>query len=62
MTFKSKIKNFVAVTLLSGFGTMVAVAAQENIDVNDRADGSRYVEGNPYWVDAQVIENLRPKQ
>ncbi len=45
MTFKSKIKNLVAVTLLSGFGTMVAVAAQENIDVN-----------------AQVIENLRPKQ
>ena len=31
-------------------------------DVKHREDGSRYVEGSPYWVDAQVIENLRPKQ
>jgi len=27
-----------------------------------RDDGSTYWEGNPYWVDAQIIENLRPKQ
>ncbi len=31
-------------------------------DVKFRKDGSRYVVGSPYWVDAQVIENLRPKQ
>ena len=28
-------------------------------DVKYREDGSRYVVGSPYWVDAQVIENLR---
>jgi hypothetical protein len=27
-----------------------------------REDGSTYWVGRPYWVDAQVIENLRPKQ
>tara|TARA_R110002167_G_scaffold117623_14_gene293708 strand:+ start:1259 stop:2164 length:906 start_codon:yes stop_codon:yes gene_type:complete len=27
-----------------------------------RDDGSTYWVGKPYWVDAQVIENLRPKQ
>jgi len=27
-----------------------------------REDGSTYWVGNPYWVDTQVIENLRPKQ
>ena len=27
-----------------------------------REDGSTYWVGKPYWVDAQVIENLRPKQ
>jgi len=26
-----------------------------------REDGSIYFVGNPYWVDAQIIENLRPK-
>ncbi|MEM1406207.1 MAG: hypothetical protein AAGG59_05490 [Bacteroidota bacterium] len=26
-----------------------------------REDGSTYLVGNPYWVDAKVIENLRPK-
>jgi len=26
-----------------------------------KEDGSTYWVGNPYWVDAQVIENLRPK-
>ncbi|AXT59543.1 hypothetical protein D1816_03960 [Aquimarina sp. AD10] len=31
-------------------------------DEKVRADGSKYLVGNPYWVDAQVIENLRPKQ
>lgn len=31
-------------------------------DVKVREDGSTYVVGSPYWVDAQVIENLRPKQ
>ncbi|NQZ24299.1 MAG: hypothetical protein HRT53_19900 [Colwellia sp.] len=30
-------------------------------DVKHREDGSRYVVGNPYWVDAQIIETLRPK-
>jgi len=25
-------------------------------------DGNRYLLGNPYWADAQLIENLRPKQ
>jgi len=30
-------------------------------DIKYREDGSRYVEGNPYWVDAQFIETLRPK-
>jgi len=29
--------------------------------VNVREDGSRYVEGSPYWVDAKIIETLRPK-
>ena len=27
-----------------------------------KEDGSRDVFGNPYWVDAKIIENLRPKQ
>ena len=27
-----------------------------------RDDGSTYWEGNPYWMDAQIIENLRAKQ
>ncbi|ABE55369.1 conserved hypothetical protein [Shewanella denitrificans OS217] len=27
-----------------------------------REDGTRYWVGSPYWVDAQVIENLRSKQ
>jgi len=27
-----------------------------------RKDGSSYWIGNPHWVDAQVIDNLRPKQ
>ena len=31
-------------------------------DVKVRDDGSRYVVGSPYWVDAQFIENLRPNQ
>jgi len=31
-------------------------------DVKVREDGSNYVEGGPYWVDAQIIETLRPKQ
>ncbi len=31
-------------------------------DVKIRKDGSKCVEGSPYWVNAQVIENLRPKQ
>lgn len=30
-------------------------------DVKVREDGSTYVEGGPYWVDAQIIETLRPK-
>lgn len=30
-------------------------------DVRQREDGSRYVIGSPYWVDAKVIESLRPK-
>lgn len=30
-------------------------------DVKTREDGSRYVVGSPYWVDAQIIEQLRPK-
>tara|TARA_R110001632_G_scaffold156572_1_gene274960 strand:+ start:56 stop:913 length:858 start_codon:yes stop_codon:yes gene_type:complete len=30
-------------------------------DVKLREDGSRYVIGSPYWVDAQIIETLRPK-
>ena len=31
-------------------------------DKKVRDDGSTYWIGNPHWVDAQVIENLRPKQ
>jgi len=31
-------------------------------DVKVREDGSRYVIGSPYWVDAKIIETLRPKQ
>ncbi|WDE07818.1 hypothetical protein SG34_013590 [Thalassomonas viridans] len=31
-------------------------------DKKVRKDGSSYWIGNPHWVDAQVIENLRPKQ
>lgn len=31
-------------------------------DKKAREDGSIYWVGNPYWVDAQIIENLRPKQ
>ncbi|MFS1523150.1 hypothetical protein ACL7TT_03405 [Microbulbifer sp. 2304DJ12-6] len=31
-------------------------------DVKVREDGSRYVVGSPYWVDAKIIETLRPKQ
>ena len=31
-------------------------------DVKTRKDGSRYVIGSPYWVDAKIIETLRPKQ
>lgn len=27
-----------------------------------REDGSTYLVGSPYWVDAQIIETLRPKQ
>lgn len=27
-----------------------------------REDGSRYVVGNPYWVDAKIIETFRPKE
>ena len=27
-----------------------------------REDGSRYLLGNPYWVDAKIIEILRPKE
>jgi len=30
-------------------------------DVKVRDDGSRYTIGGPHWVDAQIIENLRPK-
>ncbi|NQZ79426.1 MAG: PD40 domain-containing protein [Colwellia sp.] len=30
-------------------------------DKNFREDGSIYFLGNPYWVDAQIIETLRPK-
>jgi len=30
-------------------------------DVKVREDGSRYVIGSPYWVDAKIIETLRPK-
>jgi len=29
-------------------------------DVKVREDGSRYVIGSPYWVDAKIIETLRP--
>lgn len=29
-------------------------------DVKVREDGSRYVVGSPYWVDAKIIETLRP--
>lgn len=32
-----------------------------NGDVKTRDDGSRYVVGNPYWVDAKIIETLSPK-
>ena len=31
-------------------------------DVKTREDGSTYVEGGPYWVDAKFIETLRSKQ
>ena len=31
-------------------------------DVKSRDDGSRYVVGSPYWVDAKIIETLRLKQ
>lgn len=31
-------------------------------DVKTRDDGSRYVVGSPYWVDAKIIETLRPKE
>lgn len=31
-------------------------------DVKVKEDGTRYVIGSPHWVDAQVIENLRPKE
>ncbi len=31
-------------------------------DVKHREDGSRYVVGNPYWVDAQILETFRPKE
>ena len=31
-------------------------------DIKTRDNGSRYVVGNPYWVDAKIIETLRPKQ
>ena len=27
-----------------------------------REDGSRYLLGNPYWVDAKIIETFRPEQ
>jgi hypothetical protein len=30
-------------------------------DVKVREDGSRYVIGSPYWVDAKIIETLRPR-
>ncbi|MGL1886896.1 MAG: hypothetical protein OCD76_10300 [Reichenbachiella sp.] len=30
-------------------------------DERVKEDGSTYLVGSPYWVDAQVIENLRPK-
>ncbi|MFD2562316.1 hypothetical protein [Aquimarina rubra] len=30
-------------------------------DVKVREDGSNHVIGSPFWVDAQIIENLRPK-
>lgn len=30
-------------------------------DVKVREDGSRYAIGSPYWVDAKIIETLRPK-
>ncbi|AOT06859.1 hypothetical protein [Pseudoalteromonas luteoviolacea] len=30
-------------------------------DVKTKADGSRYVEGGPHWVDAKIIDTLRPK-
>ena len=30
-------------------------------DVKNREDGSRYVIGSPYWVDAKIIETLRPQ-
>jgi len=31
-------------------------------DKKVREDGSSYWLGNPHWMDAQVIENLRTKQ
>jgi hypothetical protein len=31
-------------------------------DIKTREDGTRYVLGNPYWVDAKIIETFRPKQ
>lgn len=31
-------------------------------DVKVREEGSSYVIGNPYWVDAQIIEHLRPQE
>ena len=31
-------------------------------DVKTREDGSTYVVGGPYWVDAKILETLRPKQ
>lgn len=31
-------------------------------DVKAREDGSTYAVGSPYWVDARIIETLRPKQ
>lgn len=30
-------------------------------DVKSRADGSRYVVGSPYWIDAKIIDELRPQ-
>ncbi len=31
-------------------------------DVKHSADGSRYVVGGPFWVDIQVIKNLKPME